>query len=242
MSATVPDRSTTDPVSPGVQRLVALSGVFFVVLTIVTFLLSGDETPDEGAALEKWTQYAKDNEDNMRIASLVFGLAAYNFLLFIGFLRSVIGEAERGVRGFVRGGYMILAGGIAGIVGMGIGIGLGAGAFAVPETPPETLRALSEMSSGAWLMASAGFGACFVTVGLVNQAVRALPSWLGWVSLGAGICFVLQLGVLLSEEEDNAFGAFFPLGFLLLAIFVVGASVTFFRGLSAPAATPRSAT
>jgi hypothetical protein len=109
-----------------------------------------------------------------------------------------------------------------------------------PDTPPEILKALNEASGGLWLVAAAGMGACFVTTGLLNMNLRALPAWLAWVALGAGISFVLQLGVLLSEEEDNLFGVFFPIGFLLLVIFTTGASVHFLRGLGVgrPAAPP----
>ncbi|HEX8205711.1 MAG TPA: hypothetical protein VF587_06615 [Solirubrobacteraceae bacterium] len=233
--------SRPDPVAPLVQRLVAASGILFVILTVAAFVLSGDETPSDGAPLTEWTSFAVDNEDNARIGALVFALAIYNFLLFLGYVRAAVGNAEVAARGFTRGSYIVLAAGTVGIAGMGLGIGLTASSLANPDTPPETIRALYDVSSGAWLLASAGFGACLVTVGLINAGVRALPAWLGWVALGSGISFVLQLGVLLSEDEDNAFGFFFPIAFLLLAIFCVGASVVFLKDLSRDAvgrATP----
>jgi hypothetical protein len=223
-----------DPVPSNVQRLVAASGLVFAVLLIVTVVLTGDSTPEDTDPLSEWTEYARDNEDGLRIGALVFGLAAYNFLLFLGYLRSVLGEAERAARGFTRGGYIVLAAGTAGIVGLTAAIGVSAAASSQPETPPEILKAINQASGGLWLVAAAGLGACFVTVGLLNVNLRALPAWLGWVALGAGISFVLQLGVLLSEDEDNLFGIFFPIGFLLLVTFCAGASVTFLR-----AGTPR---
>jgi hypothetical protein len=227
MSANVP--RTADPVSPMVQRLVAASGIVFAILLVVSISLTGEGTPDDGAPLAEWTEYARDNEDNLRIAALLFGLAAYSFLLFLGYLRSVMGDAERAARGFTRGGYIVLAAGTAGIVGMAVGIGANAAAMSHPDTPPEILRAISDIGGGGFLAAAAGFGACLVTVGLLNAGLRALPAWLGWVALGAGISFVLQLGVLLDSEQDNVFGIFYPIGFLLLVVFCVGASVTFLR-------------
>jgi hypothetical protein len=235
MSASLSPRPA-DPVSSVVQRLVAASGIAFAILFVIGILVSGDNLPDDDAAITEWTQYARDDGDNVRIGALIFALAAYNFLLFLGFLRSAIGEAERAVRGFTRGGYIILAAGTAGITGITIAIGLAAAATD-EDTPPEVLKAVIQTSDGAWLMAAAGFGACFVTVGLVNQAVRALPAWLGWVALGTGIAAVLQLGVLTNDDEDNIFGIFFPISFLLLIIFTTGASIHFLRGLTRPAAT-----
>lgn len=238
MSATT---SRPDPVAPLVQRLVAASGIVFAILLIAAIVISGDSTPEDGAPLAEWTQYAEDNEDNLRIGALLVGLAAYNFLLFLGFLRSHMGDAERAARGFTRGGYIILAAGTAGIVGLTAAIGITAAAVAEPETPPEMLRAMNQLGGGAWLVAAAGIGACLVTTGLLNAGVRALPAWLGWVALAGGLCWVLQLGVLLAEDEDNLFGIFFPLGFLLLVTFCVGASITFLKDLNrttAGAATP----
>lgn len=236
MSASVSSRP--DPVSSLVQRLVAASGIVFAILVIVTIVVAGDETPDDGAALTEWTQFARDNEDNLRIGALIFALATYNFLLFLGYLRSTMGEAEVRVRGFARGSYIILAAGSVGIAGMCLGIFLGAVTLTDPETPPEILRATYDLSGAGWGLAAAGMGACFVTVGLLNAATRALPSWLGYVALGCGTAFVLQLGILLSDDEDNFFGIFFPIAFLLLVIFCIGASVNFLRGQGVAATTP----
>ena len=231
----VPASTHADPVPTLVQRLVAASGIAFAILIILAIVLTGDTVPEDGDPVADWTTSARDNEDNLRIGALLVGLAAYNFLLFLGYLRSAIGEAERAARGFTRGGYIILAAGTAGIAGLTIAIGLTASAMD-PETPPEVLRALNELAGGAWLVAAAGIGACLVTTGLINQTARALPSWLGWVALAAGIAWVLQMGVLLSEDEDNLFGIFFPIGFLLLVVFAIGASVHFLRSLGRPAA------
>ncbi len=230
MSASAaPEPTRRDPVSPLVQRLVAASGIAFAILLVISIALAGDETPKDGADLAEWTQFARDNEDNLRIAALVFALATYTFLLFLGVLRSAIGEAEVRVRGFARGGYIVLAAGAVGITGLALGIFLGAATITDAETPPEILRATYDLSGAGFALGAAGMGACFVTVGLVNAGVRALPGWLGWVALGCGLAFVLQLGVLLSEDEDNLFGIFFPIAFLLLAVFCVGASVAFLR-------------
>ena len=237
MSASVPPAAGVrrDPVSPLVRTLVAASGIGFAILLVISIILTGESVPEDGDPIAEWTTYARDNEDNLRIGALVFAFAAYSFLLFLGFLRSVVSEAETAVRGFSRAGSIILAAGTAGITGITIGIGLSAASTANPDTPPEVLKALNDFAGGAWLIAAAGFGACFITVGLVNAGVRALPSWLGWVALATGIAWLLQLGVLLSDDEDNLFGIFFPIGFLLLLIFCVGASISFLRRPDRPA-------
>ena len=235
MSASV---TRPDPVPSTVQRLVAASGIAFALLFLISFLISGGETPDDGAPIAEWSEFARDNEDNARIGALVFALATYNFLLFLGYLRAAIGAAERAARGFTRGGYIVLAAGTAGIAGLTIAIALGAIAITDPEqTSPEIIRATYDFAGAGFVLASAAFGACFVTVGLINAGVRALPAWLGWVALACGICWVLQLGILLSEDEDNFFWIFYPLSFVLLIVFCVGASLHFLRSQGDAAAT-----
>lgn len=230
--------SRPDPVSPLVQRLVAGSGILFGVLLVIAFLVGLKEPPAGDDAIGEWTRFAEDSEADVRIGALVLGLAIYNFVLFLGFLRSAIGEAEVRVRGFSRAGYMVLIGGTLGIVGLALYFYLNALSIQHPETPPETIKALNALSGAGLGLSAGGFGACLVTVGLMNVGVRALPSWLGWVALAGGIAFVLQLGVLLSEYDDeNLFGIFFPIAFLLLVIFAIGASVTWLRE-QGPAAPP----
>ncbi|HEX8086483.1 MAG TPA: hypothetical protein VF529_19500 [Solirubrobacteraceae bacterium] len=225
----VPASSRPDPVSPLVQRLVASAGLAFAVLLVITVAITSAETPDDGAPLAEWTEFARDNEDNFRIGALVFALATYNFLLFLGYLRSVIGEAEARVRGFTRAGHIVLAAGAVGIGGMALALLVAAYTIADPQTPPEILRSTYDLTAAASGVASAAMGACLVTVGLVNAGVRALPSWLGGIAIAGGLSFVLQLGILLAEDEDNVFGVFFPIGVGLLAIFCAGASVSFLR-------------
>lgn len=222
----------SDPVAPLVQRLVAASGITFAVLFAISLLIGPGDTPDEGASLQEWAQFARDNESNARMGLLVLALAAYSFFLFLGYLRAQIGAAERAARGFTRGGFIVLAAGTAGISGLLLGLALGAVAITDPErTAPEIMRATYDLSGAGFVLASAGFGACFVTVGLINAAARALPSWLGWVALACGVCWILQLGILLSDDEANLFWIFYPIAFLLLIVFCVGASVTFLKEL-----------
>jgi hypothetical protein len=222
-------------VAPLVQRLVAASGITFAVLLVISFVLSG-ERPDQDAPLQEWAEWADEDGDTIRISALVFGLATYSFLLFLGFLRAAIGEAERRARGFTRGAFVVLSAGAVGITGTALGILMSALATAVADAPAEVIRGVAIASDAGFYLSSAAFGACFVTVGLVNAAVRALPPWLGTVALVLGIVFVLQLGVLLSEDGENVFGFAFPVAWLLLIAFCVGASVTFLKDLNRTAA------
>jgi len=229
--STPPARTpASDPFSPGVQRLAASSGIVFAVLLIVTIALSSAETPDFDAPLREWTEYADDNEEKIRIAALVMGVAAFEFLWFLGHVRSFLGRVEDGARGFTRLGYIVLAGGIVGIAGLALGVFLGAAALSHgADSDPELVRGLNQMSGGAFGLVSVGFGTMLYTAAFTILRLGGLPRWLGWLSLVGGLCFLLQLGTLLSEEYDNAFGVFYPLGFLALVVWCVVASLDFMR-------------
>lgn len=220
----------TDPFSPGLQRLAALSGIAFAILFVVIVALSSAETPDFDDPLREWTTYADDNEGKLRVAALLTGLAAFEFLWFLGQVRSALGAAETAARGFTRLAYIVLAGGIVGIVGLALGVFLTAGAVTHgTETVPEIVRSLNQLGASAFSLQSVGFATMLYTASFVIMRAGGLPRWLGWVSLAGGLFFLLQLGVWLSEDLDNAFGIFYPLGFLTLLVFTVAASLDLLR-------------
>lgn len=224
----------TDPFSPGMQRLAAAFGILFAILLIVSILLSGEDTPDFGDPAAEWAAYAADNADNLRIAALVMALAVYCFLWFLAYLRSELGRGETEARGFTRVSYAVFAGGIVGIVGLTLGVFLNAAVVAHTDTNPDTLRALSQLSGPAFGLGSIGFATMLVATGLLLARVPVLPRWIGILSVVGGTFFLLTLGILLSDEYDNAFGIFFPLAFLSLVIFTVACSVTWLQRLGGP--------
>jgi len=222
-----------DPISPTVQKLVALSGITFAILMIVSIAVSGDSAPDFNDPVGDWSTWAQDESDNVRFGALVFALATYEFILFLAALRSTLGRAEQAARGFTRGSFGILIGGTIGVLGILIGLATSAAASAHPDASPDVIRAINDVGSAGFIVAAPGFAAMLITTFIIAKPTRALPSWLSWVALLTGIFFLLQLLTLLSDEYDNAFGIFYPLAFLGLVIFTIGASVVFFRQLSA---------
>ena len=215
-----------DPFSPGLQRLAALSGLAFAILLIATITLSSAESPDFDSPLREWTEYAEDNGDKFRVAAVLMGLAAFEFLWFLGLVRSALGEAETRARGFTRLAFIVLAGGIVGIAGLTLAVvSIAAALTHGGETAPEILRSTNMLAAAPFGLASVGFATMLYTASFVIMRAGGLPRWLGWVALMGGLFFLLQLGTWLSEDGDNAFGVFYPLGFLTLIVFSVAASL-----------------
>jgi hypothetical protein len=223
-----------DPIPTGLMKLTALAGAGFGLLFFLAFIFGGDETPDTDAPVGDWSKYAVDNQDDLRLSTLFVGLAVYALIWFASYLRMEFGAAEESDRGFTGAAHAILAGAIVGGVGLAVAIGLAAGATADAEsTPPEVIRGISRAADNAWILVSAGFAAHMIGSGVLILRLKALfPVWLGWVATIGGACFLLQLLVLLSDDEDNFFGFAYPVAFLLLLVWTIGSSVLLFLRLN----------
>lgn len=222
----------TDQFPLGIQKAAALAGVGFALLLLVSIVLGGTSTPDFDAPAQEWNAYAEDNESKIRLGALIFGLAMIEFAMFLGILRSAFGEAERSAHGFERFTPILLIGGIVGITALGLGVFISAAAVAHADGPGEVIRAASLIATSGFAVAAPGFAVMGICAFLLNGRLRVLPSWLSIMALVFGLSFALQLLTLLSDEYDNVFGIFYPLGFLTLFVFSVGASLALFTKLS----------
>jgi hypothetical protein len=232
MAATAPGRN--DPVPGWVPPLVTAAGLGFALLLLLTIILAGAATPDRDAPVQEWSQFASDNETGLRVGALLFALAIYQWVLFLGVLRGQVGDAEQALRGYQRASYMVLAGGMIGIIGLGLGVFIAAASVSFPDASPEVIRAINETAGAGFVLMAAGFAPMFVTLGLTVRRLRVLPAWLSGVALLTGIAFLAQLGTLLSEGRDNLFRVFYPVGFAGLLLFTIGATAVFLRRLRSP--------
>ena len=222
---------TTDPFPAGMQRMAALSGIAFALLLLATILFSGAESPDFKDPVQEWTAYAKDTESDLRLGVILMGLAAFEWLWFLGLLRSAVGLAETAARGFTRLSYIVLGGGIAGISGLTLGVFSQASAVEHTDADPQVIRGLSDFSGSLFELGMVGFAAMFTALGILVLRTVDFPKWLGWLALVTGVFSLLTLGVAGSEGFDNDFGIFYPLAFLGIFISSIAWSVIFLRRL-----------
>jgi hypothetical protein len=225
--------SRTDLFPLSWQRLAAASGIVFAVLLVAGFLISGGDTPSFDDPVQDWTKWATDNESNNRIAALITLIAAFEFLWFAGYMRSVLGAAETAARGFARVADVAFAGAIAGIVGLTMAvIGLAAGSIHAGDANPEVIRSVVDSATPGFLLAPAGFGVMLTAAGILTLRTGAFARWTGVLGLAGGVFFLLTFLTLLSKGGDNAFGVGYPFGFLSLAIWCIATSVSNVRRLA----------
>jgi hypothetical protein len=216
---------------PGMQRLAAASGILFVILLIISIVVSGESFPDGDAAPAEYLQWATDEKDGIELGALFTGLAAIEWLWFVGVVTSALSRAEAGVRGFARVSWVVPAGGVVAVALILAGTALLAGAATAPEdTEASVVRALVHANIACFALASAGFAAMFVAAGIVILRAGGFPRWLGFLGLAVGTFYTLTLFTLLMPEDDGgAFEVAWPLSLLTLVIWVVAASVHLLR-------------
>lgn len=230
-----------DPFSPAMQRLAAASGVGFVFFVLLAIVFQGGDVPDRDAPVAEFSTYARDNQDDVQLSSVLIGLASFQLLWFAGVLRSRLGREEEAARGFTRLAHIVFAGAIVAATGLTLGASLSAAAVSLPDdTSADVVRALVQSSLFPFAVASVGLAAMLYTAAFLVLRLAALPRWLGVVAIVGGLSYLLTLFTQLRPEDDGgAFGAFYPLGFVALIVFVLGTTVALLREL--PRTTPSAA-
>jgi hypothetical protein len=197
------------------ERWGLLAGPVFTVLFVVGFLIAGS-SPDPNARSAKIAKYLASNSDyHKNQAGFVAILAAGLFLIvFYSALRARLGQAEGEQP---RAGSLALGAGAVSTALLVVGILLfAAPSFAAHDAAkhgaildPGIYRLSNDLGYGLWVASSVVGGLVAWSVWGVGRRTGAVPGWLGWFSLVAGI---LCLGSLF----------FFPMLLFDIWIFVAG--------------------
>jgi hypothetical protein len=205
------------------HSLAPLTGVAFVVLAVLAFVISG-ETPDSNDSPQKVLSFYQDNDTEQIWASAVLAWSTVFLLFFVGILRSLLHAAEGGIArlsAVAFGGGIVLAIGILSFAGFTFGL-----ADAADDgLTPQAAQALNVLNTDFFFPVAAGLGTLMIATGIVSIRSRALPAWLGWAALVIGIVAVTPLG-------------FFA--FLVFGIWTLVTSVILWRAptTATPAAPP----
>jgi hypothetical protein len=177
------------------QRLLPLSGVVFLVLTILSFVIAGD-TPRSDASAEKVAAFYADNYSNGIAASYVLAWAAPFLVLFGTVLGTTFWRSGGDDRAptfpiILIGGAVISAAGF---------LAASAFHFAVSEGAkhhysPQTLHALSALDQDAQVIFTGGLGVLLIGAAGALTRRTGVDRWLGWTSLVLAIGIYVPYGV-----------------------------------------------
>jgi hypothetical protein len=166
------------------DRLGALSGVLFVALIIISFIVMS-EPPDVGEPVTEIVDYYVDNDTEIYVGTGMAMLAVTLFLVFANYLRRLFSAAgEAPFAALVLVGASILA--IAGAIDSTISVALAEEAENLDPTSVQTLQALWDND---WIPFALGILVFMGATGVSILQTGVLPRWLGWIAL---LLFVLS--------------------------------------------------
>jgi len=173
------------------EWLVPLTGVGFVLLGIVSFIVGGEpKSADEPVG--EIVEYYIDNKDSIQVAAFI-GVAATLLLVFFGaYLRRVLRAAapEGEILSLVSFlGLVVVAVGFA--IDTTILIALSEAADDINPVAVQSLQALWDNDFVPLLLGVLMF---LWATGLAVIRTGALPRWLGWVMIVLGVLGVTPIG------------------------------------------------
>jgi hypothetical protein len=217
-------------------RYGAATGILFVLFVVLGFAIT-PKPPAADAAPAEVLDYILDKQDTLHIVQLIFAVAGFFYLWFIGTLRSALGAAEGGEGRLATTAY---GGGLVAAATLLVGFALAAVAALHPaENGPELTRALVDASLLIPAVGAPAAVVFFVGNGLSILRSGYLPAWLGWLALVAALFNALGLGAVFTDHGvfagDGALGFF--AGFVLFLIWFFAASLTLMSRLKEGEAT-----
>ncbi len=173
------------------EWLVPLTGVAFIVVGIVGFLIGGEpKSADE--PVNEVVDFYLDNKDSVQIGA-IFGVAAGVILIFFGaYLRKVL-------RAAAGEGEILSLVSFIGLVLVALGFAIdGTIAFSLAEAAddidPIAVQSLQALWDNDFLPIMLGVLAFLWATGISVIRSGALPKWLGWLMIVLGIAGVTPLG------------------------------------------------
>jgi hypothetical protein len=173
------------------EWLVPLTGVAFVVVGLIGFLIGGEpKSADE--PVNEVVDFYLDNKDSVQIGA-VFGVGASALLIFFGaYLRKVLRAAG-------GEGEMLSLVSFIGLALVGLGFAIdGTISFALAEAAddidPIAVQALQALWDNDFLPIMLGVLAFLWATGISVIRTGALPKWIGWVMIVLGIVAVTPAG------------------------------------------------
>ena len=200
--------------------LLALTGVVFIVLLIVSFIVGG-EPPDVDDGATKIVEHYTDDKDSIMAGAFISAVAAVPLIFFANYLRVVFHGT--------RAAATILVGAAIVAVAAGIDSTL---SFAMAETAddisPESVQTLQALWDNDFLPFMIGLTVFLASVGVSIVRTAVLPNWLGWIAIVFAV---------VSVAGPIGFFAF-PASGLLVLVLSVWLAIRANREASPPAAVP----
>ena len=175
------------------QRLAPLSGIVFVVLVFLAFVVVEGDTPGIDDPGSKITSFYHDDQGKHIAAIILVGLASLFLAIFVASLREYLrspGAGDFWTTVALVGGTVAVAGFL---VAVGIHLALVDGGD--KNISPDAMVALNAIDNDNFFAFSLPLGIMLLgAAGATLKAGAALPRWLGWAALVLFVLFFTPVG------------------------------------------------
>jgi uncharacterized protein DUF4386 len=155
--------------------LVPLTGLLFVVILIISFVVGGEPPDvDEGAA--KIAEHYTDDKDSIEVGAFLSGLAAIFLVFFANYLRTIFQGTRAAATILVGAAIVAVAAGIDATL-------LFAMAETVEDVEPASIQTLQALWDNDFMPFMIGLAVFLASLGISIVRTAVLPKWLGWLTL-----------------------------------------------------------
>ena len=173
------------------QWLVPLTGLGFILVGILSFIVGGEPKSADDPAREIVSWYV-DNKDSVEVGAILSVVAGVLLVFFGAYLRDVLRAAGPGTDGLSLVAFM---GFVVVAVGMAIdGTIMFAAAEAAEDVPAASLVALQALWDNDFLPFILGVELFLWGTGLAVVRTGVLPKWLGWVMIVLAVVGFTPIG------------------------------------------------
>ena len=202
--------------------LAPLTGVAFIVLVIIGFIVGG-EPPDVDEPVQEIVDHYVDDKDSIEVGVFILGLGVVLFIFFANHLRVLFRETATSATILVGAAIFAIAGGIDGMITVAL-------AETADDIEPQSVQALQALWDNDFVPFAIGITVFTFSLGLsILKTPGVLPRWLGWVTVVIAVISVLG---------PIGFFAFPLTGLLILVVSVMLAVRARGAGTPPPSAAP----
>ena len=166
--------------------LAPLTGLVFIVLMIVGFIVTG-EPPDANDDVQDIVNFYLDEKDSIEAGVFILALATVFFVFFANYLRVLFRESTLSATILVGAAIFTVGGAIDGTI-------LVATAEAADDIEPTSVQTLQALWDNDFIPLAIGLAVFLTSVGICILRTAVLPKWLGWVVLVLALISVTPLG------------------------------------------------
>jgi hypothetical protein len=162
--------------------LLALTGVVFIAILVISFVVGG-EPPETDDGAQEIVEFYVDDKDSVMAGAFLSALAAIVLVFFANYLRTVFHGT--------RAAATILVGAAIVAVGAAFDSTL---SFAMAETAddlePASVQTLQALWDNDFIPFMVGMAVFLASLGVSIVRTAVLPKWLGWVTLAIALISV----------------------------------------------------